>query len=64
MDFCKFDSIRFFRINTAKNFRSDLPMSGKDASRWDPNLSGQKFSSKINSLAGIFEKNEINRKNS
>ena len=31
-------------------------MSGKDASRWDLNLSGQKLSSKINSSAGILEK--------
>ena len=31
-------------------------MRGKDASQWDLNLSGQNFSSKINSSAGIFEK--------
>ena len=55
--FCKFDYFReFFRYNSAKNYCSDLPMGGKDASRWDLNLSGQKFSSKINSSAGILEK--------
>ena len=38
---------------------------GKDASQWDLNLSAQKFSSKINSLAGIFEKpKKKNGKNS
>ena len=31
-------------------------MSEKDASRWDLNLGWQKFLSKINSSAGIFEK--------
>ena len=39
-------------------------MSGKDASQWDLKLSGQKFSSEINSSAGIFEKPEKNGKNS
>ena len=33
-------------------------MNGRDASRWDLNLRRQKFSSKINSSAGIFEKPE------
>ena len=33
-------------------------MVGEDASQWDLNLIGQKFSSKINSSAGIFEKPE------
>ena len=41
-------------------FRGEEPLrasvSGKDASQWDLNLSAQKFSSKINSSAGIFEK--------
>ena len=54
MDFCKFDSFR--RKNSAKNYRSDLSENEKDATRRDLNLSGQKFSSKINSSAGIFEK--------
>ena len=32
VDFCKFDIFRrFFRNNSAKNYRSDLPMSRKDA---------------------------------
>ena len=31
-------------------------MSGKNATWWGLNLSGQNFSSKINSSAGIFEK--------
>ena len=57
VDFCKFDNFRrFFRNNSAKNYRSDLPMSGKDASQWDLTLSAQKFSSKINSSAGMLEK--------
>ena len=65
VDFCKFDNFRrFFRDNSAKIYRSDLPKSGKDASRWDLNLSGQKFSSKINSSAGIFKKPKKIGKNS
>ena len=56
-DFCKFDNFRrFFRNKSAKNYRSDLPMSGEDVSRIDLNLSRQKFPSKINSSARIFEK--------
>ena len=56
-DFCKFDNFRrFFSNNSAKNYRNDLPMSGKDASLWDLNLSGKKFSSKMNSLADTIEK--------
>ena len=39
-------------------------MGEKDVSRWDLNLSGLKFSSKINSSAGIFEKPKKNAKNS
>ena len=31
-------------------------MDGKDASQWDLNVSGQKFSSKINSSAGVIQK--------
>ena len=57
VDFCKFDNFRrFSRNNSGKIYRSDLPMSEKDASRWDLNLGWQKFLSKINSSAGIFEK--------
>ena len=57
VDFCKFEYFRWLSCdNSGKNYRSDLPMSEKDASWWDLNLSGQKFSSKINSSAGIFEK--------
>ena len=57
MDFRKFDNFRrFFRNNSAKNFRSDLPKRGKDASQRDLNLSRQRFSSKINNSAGLFEK--------
>ena len=59
VDFCKFDNFRgFFCDNSSKNYHSDLPKGGKDASRWDLNLSGQKFSSKINSSAGILEKSK------
>ena len=59
LDFCKFVNFRrFFRGNSVKNYRSDLPKDGKDASRWDLKLSGQKFSSKTNSSAVIFEKPE------
>ena len=57
VDFCKFDNFRrFFCNNSAKNYHSNLPKRGKDGSQWDLKLSGQKFSSKTNSLAGIFEK--------
>ena len=45
-----------FCNNSAKNYYGDLPKSEKGASRWDLNLSGQKFSFKINSSAGKLEK--------
>ena len=58
-DLCKLDNFRwFFRKKPTKNYHGDLPKSEKDASRWNPNLSGQKFSSKINSSVGIFAKTE------
>ena len=34
VDFCKFDNLRrFFRDNSAKDYRRDLPKGGKDVSR-------------------------------
>ena len=39
----------------AKDCRSKLLKNGKDASQRDLSLSGQKFSSKMNSSANIFE---------
>ena len=56
-DFCKFNNFsRFLHNNSAENYCRDLPKWGKDASPWDLNFSRQKFSSKINSKAVIFEK--------
>ena len=48
--------IAFFSNNSAENCRSENQKNGIDASWWDLNFSGQKFSSKMNSLAVIFEK--------
>ena len=48
--------IAFFSNNSAENCRSENQKNGIDASWWDLNFSGQKFSSKMNSLTVIFEK--------
>ena len=59
-DFHKFDNFsQFFCDHSA-----EPPKSGKDASQCDLNLSRQDFSSKMNSLAVIFEKPKKNAKNS
>ena len=56
-DFRKNDNFSmFFLDNSAKRCRSRLSGEGKDASQGDLNLSGQQFSSKMNSLKVIFEK--------
>ena len=57
MNFCKIDNFsRFSPNNSAENCHSELPKDIKDASQWDLNLSRQSFSSKMSSLAVIFEK--------
>ena len=49
--------LAFFSNNSAENCRSEnQKKNGKAASKWDLNFSKQKFSSKMNSLAVIFEK--------